>query len=26
LIQLQTEEQVGKFHGIFKRHRQHGIF
>ena len=26
LIQLQTEEQVGKFHGIFKRHRQHSIF
>jgi hypothetical protein len=26
LIQLQTEDQVEKFHGIFKRHRQHGIF
>ena len=25
LLQLQTEDQVEKFHGIFKRHRQHGI-
>jgi hypothetical protein len=25
LIQLPTEDEVEKFHGIFKRHRQNGI-